>query len=95
MQMCRLVEPKVMLIQSGGSIQGLQGEVVALQASILDQAWEGTIALPSREEVANIPMPELPNLDPPSPRTQFDTIAQYLQVCFTGRRPSLLCLQDN
>ncbi|DBA81363.1 hypothetical protein WJX79_002588 [Trebouxia sp. C0005] len=49
-------------------------------ASILDQAWGGRIALPTREEVAAIPMPELPNLEPPSPRTQFETIAQYLQV---------------
>lgn len=57
-----------------------------VQASILDQAWGGDIALPTREEVAAIPMPGLPNLEPPSPRTQFETIAQYLQVqssCYT------------
>ena len=62
-------------------------DIVALlspwQASILDGAWEGVIALPTREDIAGIPMPELPNLDPPSPRTQFETIAQYLQVSIT------------
>ena len=54
--------------------------VCVVQPSILDQPWGGTFQLPSLEEVAAIPMPGLPNLDPPSARTQFETIAQYLQV---------------
>lgn len=65
--------------------------VVALQASILSEAWKGAITLPTREEIADIPMPELPNLEPPSPRTQFETIAQYLQVGFPGSCWSLIC----
>ena len=77
--------------QASGGAQAKQdtaiiqiSKVVPLQASILDQPWEGAFALPSREEIADIPMPELPNVEPPSPKTQFETIAQYLQVCFTG-----------
>lgn len=69
---------------------GQQDGGVELQASILDQPWQGAIALPTRDEIADIPMPELPNLEPPSPRTQFETIAQYLQVCFTGSCWSLI-----
>jgi len=56
----------------GGPISTLRNRLLIMaQASILDQAWGGDIALPTREEVGAIPMPGLPNLEPPSPRTQF------------------------
>ena len=55
-----------------------------VQPSILDQPWCGPFQLPSKEEVGAIPMPALPNLDPPSSRTQFETIAQYLQVSYSA-----------
>ena len=57
-----------------------EADLEMVQASILDQAWGGALPLPTREEVAAIPMPQLPNLEPPSPKTHFETIAQYLQV---------------
>ena len=51
-----------------------------MQVSILDQASSEVIAVPTREEVEAIPMPELPNLEGPGFKGHFQSIAQFLQV---------------
>ena len=51
-----------------------------MQVSILDQASNGVVAVPTREEVEAIPMPELPILEGPANKAHFQSIAQFLQV---------------